>query len=77
MRCRWLFGAMARSRIVLETGVHSPWVSRLSELGHEVIVAHARKVRVGRRSIRGSASGLNPHTRVVMGYRCGAAVIRE
>jgi transposase len=26
--------------------MHSPWVSRLlSELGHEVIVAHARNVR--------------------------------
>jgi transposase len=34
-------------RIALETGMHSPWVSRLlSELGHEVIVAHARKVRL-------------------------------
>jgi hypothetical protein len=27
--------------------MHSPWVSRLlSELGHEVIVAHARNVRL-------------------------------
>jgi transposase len=27
--------------------MHSPWVSRaLSELGHEVIVAHARHVRL-------------------------------
>src|SRR5579864_7288261 len=34
-----VFGAMTRSRIALETGMHSPWVSRvLSELGHEVIV---------------------------------------
>src|SRR5256885_5233618 len=42
-----MFGAMARSRIALETGMHSPWVSRtLSELGHEVIVAHARNVRL-------------------------------
>lgn len=42
-----VFGGMARSRIALETGVHSPWVSRLlSELGHEVIVAHARNVRL-------------------------------
>jgi transposase len=41
------FGGMARSRIALETGMHSPWVSRvLSELGHEVIVAHARNVRL-------------------------------
>src|SRR6202047_5572707 len=41
------FGGMPRSRIALETGMHSPWVSRvLSELGHEVIVAHARSVRL-------------------------------
>jgi transposase len=41
------FGATPRSRIALETGMHSPWVSRLlSELGHEVIVAHARNVRL-------------------------------
>ena len=40
-----VFGSMGRSRIALETGMHSPWVSRLqSGLGHEVIVAHARKV---------------------------------
>src|SRR5262252_7755855 len=39
------FGKMARSRIAMETGTHSPWVSRvLTELGHEVIVAHAQKV---------------------------------
>src|SRR5437773_2996433 len=39
------FGAMPHSRIALETGMHSPWVSRLlSGLGHEVIVAHARNV---------------------------------
>jgi transposase len=38
---------MPRSRIALETGVHSPWVSRLlSGLGHETIVAHARNVRL-------------------------------
>ncbi len=38
---------MPRSRVALETGMHSPWVSRLlSELGHEVIVAHARNVRL-------------------------------
>jgi transposase len=41
------FGGMPRSRIAMETGMHSPWVSRvLSELGHEVIVAHARNVRL-------------------------------
>jgi len=51
-----VFGGMPRSRLALETGMHSPWVSRvLSELGHEVIVAHARNVRligkVGRKMI--------------------------
>src|SRR6516225_9429161 len=37
---RETFGGMPRSRIAsLETGMHSPWVSRLlSECGHEVIV---------------------------------------
>ena len=44
---REVFGGMPRSRMALETGMHSPWVSRLlSELGHEVIVAHARNVRL-------------------------------
>ena len=38
---------MPRSRIALEIGTHSPWISRLlSELGLEVIVANARKVRL-------------------------------
>ncbi|MFZ1919612.1 MAG: IS110 family transposase [Terriglobales bacterium] len=44
---REVFGAMPRCRIALETGMHSPWVSwLLSELRHEVIVAHARNVRL-------------------------------
>jgi len=44
---REVFSALPTSRIALETGMHSPWVSRLlSELGHEVIVAHASKVRL-------------------------------
>jgi transposase len=31
----------------METGTHSPWVSRLlTALGHEVIVAHARNVHL-------------------------------
>jgi hypothetical protein len=35
------------SRIALETGTHSPWVSRLlTELGHEAIVAQSRNVRL-------------------------------
>jgi transposase len=42
-----VFGGMPCSRIALEIGTHSPWISRLlSELGHEVIVANARKVRL-------------------------------
>ena len=42
-----VFGGMPRSRLALETGTHSSWVSRiLSEQGHEVIVAHARNVRL-------------------------------
>jgi Transposase len=42
-----VFGAMARCRIALEAGGHSPWVSRLlEELGHEVIVANPRNVRL-------------------------------
>ena len=44
---REVFGGMPRSRIAVETGTHSPRISRLlGELGHEVIVAHARKVRL-------------------------------
>src|SRR5690242_11641061 len=44
---REAFQRIPRSRIALETGTHSPWVSRLlSGLGHEVIVAHARNVRL-------------------------------
>jgi transposase len=32
-------------RIALECGTHSPWVSRLlTRLGHQVIVANARKI---------------------------------
>ena len=45
---REVFAAMPRSRIALETGMHSPWVSRwLSELGPlMLVVAHARNVRL-------------------------------
>jgi hypothetical protein len=39
------FGKIPQSLIAMETGTHSPWVSRLlTELGHEVIVARAQKV---------------------------------
>src|SRR5262252_1802225 len=41
------FGSMPRCRIELETGMHSPWVSRvLAWLRHEVIVTRARNVRL-------------------------------
>ena len=44
---RWAFEKMPRCRMAMETGTHSPWVSRLlAALGHEVIVAHAQKVRL-------------------------------
>jgi transposase len=42
-----LFGKIPASLIAIEVGTHSPWVSRtLKELGHEVIVANARQVKV-------------------------------
>jgi transposase len=40
-----VFGTIAATRIVMEIGTHSAWVSRmLSSLGHEVVVANARRV---------------------------------
>src|ERR1700741_272026 len=48
-----IFGKIPRSLIALETGTHSPWVSRLlTQLGHEVIVAHAQKVQLITKSSR-------------------------
>src|SRR5689334_18613181 len=47
------FGKIPRSLIALETGTHSPWVSRLlTELGHELLVAHAQKVELITKSNR-------------------------
>ncbi len=44
---RRVFGARQRCRIAMEVGTHSPWVSRLlGGMGHEVIVANARQVRL-------------------------------
>jgi len=41
------FGGMVRVTVAMETGTHSPWVSRLlSCLGHEVLMAHSRKLRL-------------------------------
>jgi transposase len=42
-----VFREFSRSRIALEVGTQSSWVSRLlSRLGHEVIVANGRKLRL-------------------------------
>jgi transposase len=39
------FSALPASRVAIEVGTHSHWVSRsLSELGHKVLVANARKL---------------------------------
>ncbi len=41
------FEGKARMRIALEAGTHSAWISRLlADLGHEVIVANPRKLRL-------------------------------
>ena len=41
------FASQPSLRIAIETGTHSPWVSRvLEECSHEVLVANARKLRL-------------------------------
>jgi transposase len=41
------FGPMGSVTVAIETGTHSPWVSRvLSSLGHKVLVANSRKLRL-------------------------------
>jgi transposase len=41
------FSGTVPMRIAIETGTHSPWVSRLlQECGHHILVANARKVRL-------------------------------
>jgi transposase len=41
------FSVLTRQRVVMETGTHSPWISRLlSSCGHEVVVANARNLRL-------------------------------
>jgi transposase len=41
------FGRIGRARIAIEVGTHSPWVSRLlRSLGHEIIVANPRQVKL-------------------------------
>jgi len=47
------FAHVPRMRIALEAGTHSPWASRLlKELGHEVLVANPRKLRLVYRNKR-------------------------
>ncbi len=46
-------GSKPRSRVALEVGTHSPWVSwYLADLGHEVMVANPRRVRLITNSTR-------------------------
>src|SRR6266852_4950367 len=48
-----IFEKIPRGLIAMETGTHSPWVSRLlTELGHQVLVAHAQKVQLITKSNR-------------------------
>lgn len=48
-----LFGKMPSSRVALEVGTHSSWISRhLAAMGHEVIVANAHEVQLITRSVR-------------------------
>jgi transposase len=43
---RCYFSSREPSRVALEVGTHSPWISRLlEECGHEVLVANPRKLR--------------------------------
>jgi transposase len=49
------FAGLHHCRIAIEVGTHSPWVSRLLvELGHEVIVANPRQLRLITESSRKS-----------------------
>jgi transposase len=44
---RQCFASRAPMLVALEVGTHSPWMSRLlEELGHEVVVANPRKLRL-------------------------------
>ncbi|MDC3379373.1 IS110 family transposase [Planctomycetota bacterium] len=44
---RTRFGALQKSLVAIETGTHSPWVSRVLEAcGHRVLVANSRRVKL-------------------------------
>jgi transposase len=48
-----LLGRMPPSRVSLEVGTHSPWVSRhIAGMGHEVIVANPHKVKLITQSVK-------------------------
>ena len=48
-----VFAALKRSRIAIEVGTHSPWVSRLlKSLGHVVFVANPRQLKLISQSSR-------------------------
>jgi transposase len=48
-----LLGKMPSSRVALEVGTHSSWVSRqLAALGHEVIVANAHQIKLITQAVR-------------------------
>jgi transposase len=48
-----LFRKMPPSRVALEVGTHSPWVSRhIAGMGHEVIVANPHKVKLITQSLK-------------------------
>jgi transposase len=48
-----LLAKMPSSRVALEVGTHSPWVSRhIAGLGHEAIVANPHKVKLITQSVR-------------------------
>lgn len=47
------FQSFAKSKIALEAGTHSPWISRhLAAMGHDVVVANPRKVALIGQSTR-------------------------
>ena len=48
-----LLAKMPASRVALEVGTHSPWVSRhVASMGHEVIVANSHNVKLITQSVR-------------------------
>lgn len=57
------FKTIPRSRIAIEVGTHSPWVSSLLEaIGHEVYVANPRKTEGGKRKNRRKNDRLDAET---------------